>query len=315
MPFFGNLTGANSSAFNPRSNLPSLQGKVILITGGDSGIGKQAISYLALLSPSEIWLAVRSLDDANVAVDEIRQQAPNAKVQTLQLDLASFSSIENAAAILVAKIERIDILMLNAGVMGSPPMLTEDGYEYQFGINYLGHALLTKLLLPVLLRTAERQKDVRVIITTSYSHRNAPSGGIDFNTLKNAGEDLHTLKRYAQSKLANILFARSLAEKYPQLTVLAIHPGAARTGLVLGATGTDFLDRILGQYVYRLFIYQPVETVAKHHVWASVTQGLQSGEYYEPLGVTGQGRVEARDQTLARKLWTWTEQELESRGI
>lgn len=310
MGFLGNLTGSNSAAFNFEDNMPSLQGKVIFITGCDSGIGKQAITYLAQLSPSEIWLAVRSLDQADVAVANIRQQVPAAKLQTLQLDLASFSSIKGAAAAFLAQTKRLDLLILNAGVMGTAAMRTEDGYEHQFGINYMGHALLTKLLMPALLQTAESQSDVRVIITTSYSHRNAPSGGIDFDTLKTDGGSLPTLKRYAQSKLANILFARAIAKRYSQLTALSIHPGAARTGLVLGATGTNILDRLVGQYVYRLFVFQPLETVAKHHVWAAVAQDIQSGEYYEPLGIARQGTNEAMDEALADKLWDWTEHEL-----
>ncbi|WKT43817.1 Short-chain dehydrogenase/reductase SDR [Fusarium oxysporum f. sp. vasinfectum] len=280
MLFLGNVTGTNSVAFDINKNTPSLQGKTILITGGDSGIGKQAICYLALLSPSEIWLAVKDVDNANVAVADIKRQAPNTRLRTVQLDLASFSSIRAAAATLIAQIERLDLLFLNAGVMGVSAGLTEDGYEYQFGINHLGHALLTKLLLPVLIRTAEPGRDTDA-------------------------KDLPTLKRYAQSKLANILFARALAERYPQLTALAIHPGACRTNLVLGVTESSLLDRIVG-----LFVYQPVEIVAKHHVWAAVTQDLESGEYYEPLGISGQGRPEARDKDLALKLWNWTEDEL-----
>ncbi|KAK2666524.1 Short-chain dehydrogenase/reductase SDR [Fusarium oxysporum f. sp. vasinfectum] len=262
MLFLGNVTGTNSVAFDINKNTPSLQGKTILITGGDSGIGKQAIY----------------VDNANVAVADIKRQAPNTRLRTVQLDLASFSSIRAAAATLIAQIERLDLLFLNAGVMGVSAGLTED---------------------------AEPGRDVRVIATSSYSHRNAPSGGVDFNTLKTDAKDLPTLKRYAQSKLANILFARALAERYPQLTALAIHPGACRTNLVLGVTESSLLDRIIG-----LFVYQPVEIVAKHHVWAAVTQDLESGEYYEPLGISGQGRPEARDKDLALKLWNWTEDEL-----
>src|SRR6478735_2950685 len=134
MLFLGNVTGTNSVAFDLNKNTPSLQGKTILITGGDSGIGKQAICYLALLSPSEIWLAVKDVDNANVAVADIKRQAPNARLRTVQLDLASFSSIRVAAATLIAQIERLDLLFLNAGVLGVSAGLTEDGYEYQFGI-------------------------------------------------------------------------------------------------------------------------------------------------------------------------------------
>ncbi|KAF5719716.1 glucan endo-1 3-alpha-glucosidase agn1 [Fusarium mundagurra] len=140
MLFLGNVTGTNSVAFDLK-NTPSLQGKTNLIPGGNSGIGKQAICYLALLSPSEIWLAVKYVDNANVAVTDIKRQAPNVRLQTVQLNLALFLSIKAAVETLVAQIKRLDILFLNVGVMGVPAGLTEDGYEYQFGINHLGHAV------------------------------------------------------------------------------------------------------------------------------------------------------------------------------
>ncbi|KAJ3546922.1 hypothetical protein NM208_g1770 [Fusarium decemcellulare] len=305
MPLFGHVTGANSEAFDIETNVPSLHDKTILITGGDSGIGKQVTRYLAQLSPSQIWLAVKDPDNADGAIADIQHQTPDVHIRIVQVNLASFASIKAAAAVLISQIERLDILMLNAGVMGLPAQLTEDGYEYQFGINHLGHALLTKFLLPVLVKTAGSDRDVRVIVTSSYSHRNAPRAGIDFDILKTDGRNLPTLKRYAQSKLANILFARVLAERYPQITVAAIHPGASRTNLVLRATGLSIMDRIIG-----LFIYQPVNVVAKHHIWAVVAQNLQSGQYYEPLGLSGQGSPEVTNRDLALELWEWTEREL-----
>lgn len=296
--------------------MPSMSGKVILLTGGDGGIGKQVVSYLVHSSPSEIWITSKNLDNANAAIAQIQEHASGTRLRAVQLDLASFASIKAAASVVLSQIGRLDVLMLHAGVMGTLATLTEDGYEHQFGINYLGHALLTKLLLPVLVDTAEAGSDVRVISTSSYSHRNAPDGGIDFDSLKTDGNDMPTLKRYGQSKLANILFVRMLAEKHPQLTAVAVHPGAARTALFQGATGTTLLDQFVSQYLYRLFMFQPVETVAKHQVWAATTKhGLESGEYYEPFGVKGQGRSEARDHILAQDLWDWTECELESHSI
>ncbi|KAF4975529.1 hypothetical protein FDECE_18565 [Fusarium decemcellulare] len=305
MTIFGHVTGANSAVFGLENNVSSLHEKTILITGGDSGIGKQVVRYLAQLSPSQIWLAAKNPDNADAAIAEIQQQVPDVDIRIVQMNLASFASIKAAAEVLIAQIERLDILILNAGVMGLPAQLTEDGYEYQFGINHLGHALLTKLLLPILIRTAESDRDVRVIVTSSYSHRNAPRAGVDFDILKTDGRNLPTLKRYAQSKLANILFARVLAERYPQITAAAIHPGASRTNLILRATGLSIMDWIIG-----LFIYQPVEVVAKHHIWAIVTPSLQSGEYYEPLGLSGQGSPDVTNRDLALELWEWTEREL-----
>ncbi|KAL4731002.1 hypothetical protein ACLX1H_003044 [Fusarium chlamydosporum] len=204
MVFLGSVTGANAAAFDLERDTRSLKGKTILITGGDSGIGKQAILYLCRLEPSEIWLASKNVDNANSVIAVIDRNVPNIRLRTVQLDLASFASVKAAAATVVTQADRLDLLFLNAGVMGVAAGLTEEGYEYQFGINYLGHALLAKLLLPLLLRTAEQGRDVRVITTTSCSHRNALDGGIDFDTLTTNASGLPTMKRYAQSKLANI---------------------------------------------------------------------------------------------------------------
>ncbi|KAM0230819.1 hypothetical protein ACHAP5_011263 [Fusarium lateritium] len=306
MAILGNITGSNSGAFIIDKECQSLRGKTILITGGDSGIGRQVLSYLVLLSPAEIWLAAKDLDATKDAIVELEQQAPNVRIRMVQLDLTSFPSVRAAAASLISQIECLDLLFLHAGVMGLPAQSTSDGYEYQFGINHLGHALLTNLLLPTLLRTAELKKDVRVIVTSSCSHHNCPAGGIDFDTLKTDGSSIPTLKRYAQSKLANILFTRALAERYSQLTVVAIHPGACRTNLTLNSTGGNVFDWVIGYLLSR-----PVEVVAKHHVWAAVADGIESGEYYEPLELGGRCIPEGKDKDLILKLWEWTEKELE----
>ncbi|KIL87248.1 hypothetical protein FAVG1_09806 [Fusarium avenaceum] len=306
MAILGNITGSNSAAFIIDKDAQSLNGKTILITGGDGDIGKQVLSYLVLLSPTEIWLAVKDLHAAKNSIAALQQQAPNVRIRMVQLDLASLPSVRKAAATLVSQVEHIDLLFLHAGVMGLPAQLTSDGYEFQFGINHLGHALLTKLLLPTLIRTAELKRDVRVIVTSSCSHHNCPVGGIDFDTLKTDGSSIVTMKRYAQSKLANILFTRALAERYPQLTAVAIHPGACRTNLTLNSTGGNVFDWVLGYFLSR-----PVEVVAKHHVWAAVAKQIDSGEYYEPLGRGGRCIPEGKDKDLSLKLWEWTEKELE----
>ena len=308
---FGAITGSNAATYNPNEAIPPLNGKTILVTGGSTGLGKQAIIYLAQHNPSEIWMTAQSIDEAKAACADIRKHLPDANLKILQLDLASLNSVKKAAAAFVAEVGRLDLLMLNAGVMGIPPGLTEDGYENQFGINHMGHAFLTKLLLPLLSKTADTDVDVRVIVLASYSHRNAPTGGILFDTLKTTAEHLPSLRRYAQSKLANILYVRQLAKEYPKITVAAVHPGAANTDLLAGATDVGFIDRVVSRFFYKLFIFQSVEVAAKHQVWAATTRNLKSGEYYEPFGVAGEGRPEGRNDDLAKELWDWTEEELE----
>jgi NAD(P)-dependent dehydrogenase (short-subunit alcohol dehydrogenase family) len=307
---FGNISGSNNDAFDPVKDIPPLDGKVILVTGGSAGLGKQAIAYLAQHNPAQVWLAVPDMEEAEAACTDICEQAPQADLRILPLDLASLDAVKQAAATFLVRADRLDILMLNAGVMAVPPGLTEDGFEKQFGINHMGHALLTKLLLPLLTKTASAG-DVRVIVVTSYSHWNAPEGGIDFDTLRTPAEHLTGSQRYAQSKLANILFARHLASLYPSLTVAAVHPGAADTNLHANATDSRFVDRIINRYVYRFLLFSSLGTAAKHQVWAATTkEGLRSGEYYEPLGIAGGGRPEGKDPQLAQKLWDWTEAEL-----
>lgn len=176
---FNMLFGGGGFSFEPQKDVPSLQGKVILVTGGNIGLGKQAILEYAQHGPRQIWLAARNLDKAKAAADEIQSQAPDAPIKLLRLDLESFESVNEAAKTFAAESDRLDILMLNAGIMASTPGLTEQGYAIQFGTNHMGHALLTKLLLPVLDKTAKSgtDADVRVVSLSSTAHRMLPKGG------------------------------------------------------------------------------------------------------------------------------------------
>lgn len=139
-----------SVLFNPQTDIPPLTGKVILVTGGNSGLGKQSVLELSRHAPSQIWLTARNLDKALEAMNEIRQQIPGAPNKILELDLASFESVKTAVATFRSQSDRLDTLILNAGIMATEPGLTEDGYETQFEANHMGNTLLAKLLLPVL---------------------------------------------------------------------------------------------------------------------------------------------------------------------
>ncbi|PKX98384.1 oxidoreductase, short-chain dehydrogenase/reductase family [Aspergillus novofumigatus IBT 16806] len=184
--------------------------------------------------------------------------------------------------------------------MAQPPSLTKDGYEVQFGTNHLGHALLIRKCLPLLQRTAEQQEqsDARIILLTSLGFRGHPSGGIVFSDLKTV-QHFHAFGlgpwiRYGQSKLANILYARELARRYPAITCVSIHPGVVSTGLVENQTWGN-----------RAFIY--VTTIGK--LWAATVrkEELVNGGFYEPVGVLGKLYRAAGDDALAGRLWEWTE--------
>ncbi|KAL4942576.1 hypothetical protein BDV06DRAFT_235318 [Aspergillus oleicola] len=304
--------GKKSIPFNSEQDIPSLEGKVIVVTGGNIGLGKQSVLEYAKHNPSLIWLAARSQSKAQAAIEEIQSQLPkNAKanIKILELDLASFDSIKAAARTVLSESERLDILLLNAGIMATPPGLTKDGYEIQFGTNYLGHILLAKLLLPLLEKTsALPNADIRLISVTSRGHELAPKEGIKYDTLHTSANDLGPYGRYGQSKLAQILWSREAAKHYPNITINAIHPGIVRTNLMNNATGSPCWLKVLGMIAY--YVVTPVDRGVKNQLWASVDKNVISGEYYEPVGISGSGSRLGKDEGLARGLWEWTEEEL-----
>ncbi|KAI8660985.1 hypothetical protein NCS57_01077500 [Fusarium keratoplasticum] len=304
---------SSSMSFNPEKDIPSLHGKVILITGGNTGLGKQAVLEFARHKPLQIWLATRNLQKADAAVTEIKQQVPDAPIKLLELDLASFDSIHQAARAFLEQSERLDILMLNAGIMAVPSALTKDGYEIQFGTNHMGHAYLTKLLLSVLEKTsqAEIETKPRVVCLASHGHVYLRKGGFDFSSLRTTGESTGPLQCYYQSKLANMLWVRQLAKRYPHLTVSAIDPGLVQTELAVKATGISWILRV----IIKIMLLTPVEKGVKNQLWASVSKDIKSGEYYEPIGRGGLATDDGKDDELAEKLWTWTENELDKVGI
>ena len=164
--------------FNPEKDIPDLAGRVIFVTGGNTGLGKETVLQLAKHRPAHIYLAARSKERAEQAMKEIRERAPDAAdvpISFVELDVASFASVQRAAAAFHAAQPdgRLHVLINNAGIMATPPGTTAEGYELQFGTNHMGHALLTRLLLPALRRTAAAEGDVRVVNLSSVAEKMA----------------------------------------------------------------------------------------------------------------------------------------------
>lgn len=197
--------GRGAASFDPARDIPSLAGKVILITGAAGDIGRVAATELARHGrPARIYVAdLPPRDEGAKAqlLDRIRPQdagkasAPEGgetatEVRFLDLDLGSFESVRRCAAEFLAQEKRLDILILNAGIIRVAAGVTKEGHESHFGINYLGHALLAKLLTPMMLRTAEEQRNgdgegrVRLVVVSSEGHLMAPKQGIVFETLR-----------------------------------------------------------------------------------------------------------------------------------
>lgn len=300
--------------FSPNTDIPSLRDKVILITGANSGLGKQTALELVQHEPQHIWMAARNAVKGEAAVADVQTKAPantNAKVSFLELDLASFESIKRAVSEVLSATKRLDLLFLNAGILGTPAGMTEEGYEIQMGTNHIGHALLLKLLSPMLSNTATMEKSrsaVRVVSLTSIGGKWAPSPGISFHKLKSPNAEERSIVRYMQSKLANLLYAREASKHYTNFTIVSVHPGEADTELFKREAGDEEVLKLLTD-VAPLRV-KPVEECVLNQLWASVAEEVVSGKYYEPVGVPGEESGFALDQELAAKLWDWTGKEL-----
>lgn len=285
----------------PCAALPPLHGKTVLITGANSGIGFYAAQALADAG-AEVILACRDPQKGAAAAARIGGQS---RVELL--DLADFDSIRAFAAKIKAQAGRLDILLNNAGVMAPPSrQTTKQGFELQFGVNFLGHFLLTDLLLDLLLHTPHS----RVIQVSSVAHR---QGKMNWDDLQSQHK-YRAWTAYRQSKLAMLIFAEELARRASQngwnILSLAAHPGIAATALVANGPGRRSLISFL-QTVAAPFIQQPADAGAWPLILAATAPQARPGDYYGPQGPLecrgrpGLGKIEpqALDPQAGQRLW------------
>lgn len=305
--------------FSPATQIPDLAGKVIIVTGGTAGLGRESVLQLSKHNPARLYLTARSPSKASSTIAGIKALVPNAEITPLEMDLASLASVKRAAERILAENDRLDVLMNNAGIMAVPPALTEDGYEIQFGTNHMGHALFTLLLLPLLQRTAAASSTApppRVVNLSSAGHMLAPSGGFLPSDAKTDMSSFHTLRRYGHSKLANVLFTKELARRNPAVLTCAVHPGRVESQLANQWKGERLNFLALMQRGVDVFIRAPVEKGAVVQLWAAVGEGVQTGVYYNNQLPKAGGEIgQAKNKELARKLWDWTVKEFESSGF
>jgi len=304
--------------FTPDHDIPDLAGKVIIVTGGSSGLGKESVHQLAKHNPARIFLTARTATRGNAAIAEVENATPSIKgrITFLEMDLASFSSVQRAAESFLAQANRLDILMNNAGGIGQPLGLTEDGYENHFGTNYMGPALFTRLLLPILQQTAALpDSDVRVIDVSSEAFRQAPPEGVLLEKVKTDLSEIGTLARYGQSKLAGYYHTYNLAQEIEGILFVALHPGAVNTGILdtlrkrrphLGAVLT-----VLGN-----LLLTDVQKGTRAQLWASTApkKDVKNGGFYNPSLKEYDYKI-LSNTTLAQELEEWTNEEFRSKGL
>ena len=272
--------------------------KTMLITGANTGIGKAAAEALAAQG-HRLYLACRSEDKTGPVIEEIIRRSGNPEIRFLPLDLTSLSSVRACAAAFLATGDPLDVLMNNAGVAGQPG-LTEDGFELTFGVNHVGHFLLTTLLLDRLRQSAPS----RIVNVASIAHTQAK--GIDWDAVRQRTAHVTALPEYAVSKLANVLFTQELARRLDGtgVTAYALHPGAI--GSDIWARRLPSLLRGPANALIGLVTKSTAEG-AKTQVWCATAPELasESGKYYDDCKEKPASAVATPE--LAAELWERSE--------
>ncbi|MCG6114025.1 MAG: oxidoreductase [Mesorhizobium sp.] len=285
-------------------NIPSQRGKTIIVTG-TGGLGYEDALALALAG-GDVIVAGRNPQKGAEAVRRIKQSYSGAQVDFEAVDLGDLASIAAFAERMSKRRTKIDVLINNAGVMTPPTRkTTADGFELQFGTNYLGHFALTAQLMPLLQKSAAP----RVVTLSSIAAR---GGKIDFDDLQ-AELNYQPMPAYGQSKLACMMFAFELQRRSDAghwgIDSIAAHPGISRTDLLHNAPGRASAQGLARTYLW--FLFQPAARGAWPTLFAATDPSARAGGYYGPSGM-GETRgfpAEARipeaalDTQAARRLW------------
>ncbi|KAF5342509.1 hypothetical protein D9611_001525 [Ephemerocybe angulata] len=290
-------------------DIPDLTGLVVIVTGANTGVGKETAKAL-LNHNAKVYFAARDKTRAEQAIKDLKEETGKEGI-FLQLDLSDLPSVKRAAEEFLKQETQLHILFNNAGVM-TPPVdqLTKQGYDLQFGTNVLGHWYFTKLLLPALLAAskATNGKWGRVIHTSSSASLFANT--LKFETFKDhpSRTKAGTEWLYAQSKLGNVIIANEFARRYGDegLVSCSLNPGNLQSDL----------QRHLGPIRKRLvsLILYPTPYGALTQLWAGTSEegANMNGKYLIPWARYGTPNPVAQDEKLGRDLWTWLEEQVES---
>jgi len=288
------------------ADIPDQTGRVAIVTGSNTGLGLETALALAGAG-AEVVMAVRNLDKGESARAQILEAHPDASIHLQSLDLGSLDSVRTAADSVLADHDRIDLLINNAGVMYTEWQTTADGFEFQMGVNHLGHFALTMLLL-------ERLQDTggsRIVNVSSVAHKIKST--LDPATMM-SGDNYDRIAAYGRSKLANLLFTyelqRRLAATSATTAALAAHPGISSTELVRNSPKVmQMMERFSG------LIAQSAARGALPQLRAATDPAAVGSEYYGPDGfLEGRGdpvivasSSRSHDVDLRQALWAESE--------
>lgn len=286
--------------------LDSQKGKVAIVTGANSGLGKEITIGLAK-KDVKVIMACRNISKAERVRMAIIKTIPSADIEIMELNLSSLKSVRRFAQSFGEQYNHLNLLIENAGIMIPPFAKTEDGFESQMGVNYFSHFLLTNLLMPLLNKT----EGARIVTTSSIAHEN---GQIDFDNL-NAEMSYSKMGAYSQSKLACLMFAyelqRRLDEVGSELIAASVHPGVSITNLF---ANVPKLFQVL-MTPFLSFFTHPPEKAALPMLYAALGDDVKGGDYLGPTGFKGMkgkpGKVNSKphsyDKEVAKKLWEVSE--------
>jgi NAD(P)-dependent dehydrogenase (short-subunit alcohol dehydrogenase family) len=277
-----------------------MTGKVVAITGANAGIGKETAVALARMGATVVMTS-RDAGRGEAALADVRERSGSSSVELMALDLADLQSVDAFATELLTRHDRLDVLVLNAGLVLRHRSETADGFETTFGVNHLGHFYLTSLLVDRLRESAP----ARIVVLSSHAHKMARKG-LDF-------DDLQTTRRYrafdvySRSKLANVYFTRELARRLAGtgVTVNAAHPGYVASNF---ARDGDLYLEPLVKLGAKLFAISP-EAGARTSVYLASSDDVdgETGGYFYKCRPASVSKA-ARDDIAARRLWDVSEQ-------
>jgi NAD(P)-dependent dehydrogenase (short-subunit alcohol dehydrogenase family) len=274
-----------------------MKDKTVLITGATSGIGRVTAIELTKKGANVVFIA-RNEEKSKKLISDTKLMMPDAKIDYIIADMVSLKQVREAADKFKSKYARLDVLINNAGGYFNPRSVTADGFETTFGVNYLSHFLLTGLLLDLLKKSAPS----RIVNVSSMAYM---MGHIDFNDLMSE-KKYHGMKVYAQSKLANLIFSNTLAEKLQGtgVTSNALHPGVVNTNFSKDSTGqTGKFFTLFG------FLFKTPEKGARTSIYLASSPEVNNitGKFFINCKSAKTRLKETRDPEVARKLWEISE--------